>query len=240
MALLLIGCAAFTGCDSSEPSSAPTTPTTKTDSSRSLDDTEAVAADEAAMEFPEALRATIPAGFELVETEDGPVWSVGDLNGDGLADAAMLVRRTDDFDNHSAVVVSLGKQGGDYAFMETTGNLGPEPLQYTDPEFVYVDAGYLYIAFQSMRWGIDLVFEWKAETKSIVLVSSETVTFGNERGDGAGTARTDYIKGSRTSAYQRWSEEKGKAIMETPKTIQVPKVLRTLKALNEDLIYELQ
>lgn len=212
----------------------------KTDSMLKLPETEQVVEVEAEMKFPEALRTTVPTGFEIVEAEEGTIWSVGDLNDDGLADAAILVRKTDDFDNHSAVVLSLGKQGGEYVLQESTGNLGPEPLQYPDPEFVFIDEGYLYIAFQSMRWGIDLVFEWKPETNNLILVSSETVSFGNELGDGAGTARTDYVKGTRTSAYQRWNDEQGKAIMETPKIIQVPTVIRKLKDLNEDLIYELQ
>ena len=240
LSLLLMGSLAFMGCEPQEKSNSSRGPAANTDSMPLQPETAEVAEEETELAFPEELRPTIPAGFELVEGEEGPVWSVGDLNGDGLADAGMLVRKTDDFDNHSAVVVSLGKQGGGYSFKESTENLGPEPLQYTDPDFVYIEEGYLYIAFQSMRWGIDLVFEWMPETQEMILVSSETLSSGNEFGDGAGTARTDYVKGSRISAYQRWNEKLGRSIMETPKTISVPKVLHPLKDLNDDLIYELQ
>lgn len=190
--------------------------------------------------FPEALQSTIPPGFELVEGDEGPVWSVGDINGDGLADAAMMVRKSEDFDNHSAVVVALGRQGGAYAFHESTGNLGLEPLQYTDPDFVMIEEGYLYIAYQSMRWGIDLVFDWREETHDLRLVSSKSVNMGNADLDGAGTCQVNYVTGTKTSAYQHWSEEKGEAVMETPRTESVSKVLRPLSALNDDLIYELQ
>lgn len=183
------------------------------------------------------LRKVVPNGFQIVEADAVPVIGMGDLNGDGRDDAALLLQDMRAEQPSSAVAVAYAQADGSFRFGEMTGNFGPEPLQYTDAEMLSITDKILLVAYQSMRWGVDLNFRFEPVYGNLRLIGSASWNDGNEQGDGSGTTTTDYLKGTRVGNFKRWDAAKGKLI-DLPETqAEVSRQLKAFATFNDDSVY---
>jgi hypothetical protein len=185
-----------------------------------------------------AFVGVIPDGFEIVKSEAGEIISIGDMNADGINDAAILVQNFDDERGSAAILVAHGEAGGKYSLGEMSGLLGAEPLMSPDPGMLTIDKGVLTFHFQSMRWSTDLKFRKEAKYGDLRLIGSETENYGNAVHDGAGSASTNYLTGQRVSNYMSWDEDKQDLIDLPEKREKVSTTLKAFKGFDEDAIYD--
>lgn len=186
------------------------------------------------------LTPLVPQGFEIAASETGPILAEGDLNGDSLADVAFLLQNLEAEMPHSEALVAYQQQDGSYQSGEKTGNLGPEPLTYLDPEFLQIKDQVLAINYQSMRWGVELKFRREKKYGDLRLIGSESFSYGNAVGDGAGGTSTNFLTGIRIANYQHVDPEKGIEEQLPERRDKVSTVLIPFKGFNDDAIYELQ
>ena len=184
-----------------------------------------------------AFAGVIPKGFEIVKSEAGEVVSIGDLNADGLGDAAILIQNLDDERGSAAILVAHGEAGGKYRFGEMTGLLGAEPLMSPDPGMLSIDKGVLTFHYQSMRWSTDLKFRKETKYGDLRLIGSDTENYGNAVHDGAGSSSTNYLTGQRISNYMSWDEEKQDLVDLPEKREKVSTKLKPFSNYNEDSLY---
>ncbi len=185
-----------------------------------------------------AMAGLVPKGFEIVKAEAGEIICMGDLNADGLNDAAILVQNMDDDRGSAAIVVAHGEAGGKYRFAEMTGLLGAEPLMSPDPSMLSIEKGVLAFHYQSMRWSTDLKFRKEAKYGDMRLIGTETENYGNAEHDGAGTSSTNYLTGERISNYMAWDEAK-QDLVDKPETHEkVSTTLKAFKGFDEDALYD--
>lgn len=187
----------------------------------------------------EAFAHLLPKGYDFAKAESGKeIITMGDLDGDGKPDAAILLQNSEEDMGKAAILVAYQQAENTFSFGEMTGDLGPEPLMYADPDQLQIDKGVLIFHFQSMRWGTDLKFRKEKKYGDLRLIGSETENFGNAVHDGAGNASTNYLTGERISNYMTWDEAKQDLVDLPEKREKVSKDLRAFKGYNEDALYD--
>ncbi len=184
-----------------------------------------------------ALAGLIPKGYEIVKGEAGEIMAKGELNGDNFEDAAILIQTLDEEQGSAAIIVLHGEPDGKFRFGEMSGNLGPEPLSYPDPDQLKVEKGVLIFHYQSMRWSADLKFRKEAKYGDLRLIGSDTDNYGNAVHDGAGSSSTNYLTGQRISNYMSWDEAKGDLVDLPEKREKVSTQLRAFSGYNDDSLY---
>jgi hypothetical protein len=185
-----------------------------------------------------AFSGLLPKGYEIVKSEAGEVITMGDLNGDSHADAAILIQNMEEEQGQAAILVAHAQPDGSFALGELSGNLGPEPLMSPDPGQIQIDKGVLTFHYQSMRWSTDLKFRMEKKYGDLRLIGSETENYGNAVHDGAGGCSTNYLTGQRVSNYMRWDEEQQDLVDEPEKREKVSTNLRAFKGFDEDALYD--
>jgi len=184
-----------------------------------------------------ALAGLIPDGYEIVKGEAGEIMAIGELNGDNFEDAAILIQTLDEEQGSAAILVVHGEAGDKFRFGEMSGNLGPEPLSYPDPEQLKIEKGVLIFHYQSMRWSADLKFRKEAKYGDLRLIGTDTDNYGNAVHDGAGSSSTNYLTGQRISNYMSWDESKGDLVELPEKREKVSTQLRAFSGYNDDSLY---
>jgi hypothetical protein len=185
-----------------------------------------------------AFAGLLPKGFEVVKGEAGEVITMGDLNGDSHADAAILIQNMEEEYGQAAILVAHAQPDGSFSMGELSGNLGPEPLMSPTPDVLLIENGILTFHYQSMRWSTDLKFRIEKKYGDLRLIGSDTENYGNAVHDGAGSSSTNYLTGQRISNYMRWDEGKQDLIDEPEKHEKVSKDLRAFKGFDEDDLFD--
>jgi hypothetical protein len=191
-------------------------------------------------DYPKLLGSMIPKEYEFAESEVGPIVAEGDLNGDSLQDMVFLVQNLAEEMPKSLVLVAYQAPDGNFILGESSGNFGPEPLTYLDPEFFAIQNQVLQINYQSMRWGIELKFRKEKKYGDLRLIGSESFSYGNAVGDGAGGTSTNFLTGQRIANYQHVDMETGIEKQMPERREVVSTQLIPLQGFNDDTIYELQ
>jgi hypothetical protein len=182
----------------------------------------------------------VPEDYEFAVSEEGPIVAEGDLNGDNLPDIVFLLQNLEEEMPKSQILIAYQTQDGKYEPGERSGNFGPEPTTYLDPEFFKISNQILQVNYQSMRWGIELKFRKEKKYGDLRLIGSESFNYGNAFGEGAGSTSTNYLTGKSEGHYkhvdpnkpdgEKWSNEEGK----------VSTQLLPFQGFSDDNVYELQ
>jgi hypothetical protein len=191
-------------------------------------------------DYPKLLGSMVPQEYDFAESEVGPIVAEGDLNADSLPDVVFLVQNLEEEMPKSLVLVAYQAPDGKFIRGESSGNFGPEPLTYLDPEFFSIQNQVLHINYQSMRWEIELKFRKEAKYGDLRLIGTESFSYGNAVGDGAGGTSTNFLTGQRIANYKHVDMETGIEKQMPERREVVSTQLVPLHGFNDDNVYQLQ
>ncbi len=193
-----------------------------------------------AKDYVSMLAFMVPEDYEFALSEVGPIVAEGDLNGDSLPDIVFLVQNLEEEMPKSQILIAYQTQDGKYEPGERSGNFGPEPTTYLDPEFFKISNQILQVNYQSMRWGIELKFRKEKKYGDLRLIGSESFSYGNAVGDGAGGTSTNYLTGNSIAQYQQVDMETGVQRQLPDRIEKVSTQLLPFQGFSDDNVYELQ